>query len=688
MVDYTNDREYFAAVPIDEIGDRLSGRVSEYYSYLTSSALVDLWRRSFYSYYGLVEDTALSGFGIFAIGRIRASGSEGEVASIKVNHFRNLMTHLLVLTTQQRPSLKTRAMDSDSESLSQAYLGDGLVDYYMREGSLEKYIRDAVETCLIFGEAYVRIDWDAKAGNEYAVNQETGQVEHDGDVFFKTYTPFDVIRDTTETTNDVSWHICHDVKNRYDLAVKYPQVSEQILNISTDITSGKRYVDPTKIIPAAGVGTKHTELIDVYEFIHKQTPSMPDGRFTVFLQDGTVLFDGPLAFKTPPIYRICAANLLGSPFGYTVAFDLLGIQQMIDKLYSVICSNQLAAGMQNFWSPPGNQVEKYQMAGGLNLIESVVKPEVLELLSTPQEVFAFIQRLETIMETLSGVSAVNRGETPENLKSGTSLAFVASQAITFMSGMQNSYNQLQEGLGTCLLHTLRDFVTTEKQAVIAGKFNRPIQKKYTGKGLNNIDRVVVEQTSALSKTHAGKMEIANNLLNTGLIRNAREYITVVATGNIETLYESEMSEILLVKAENEDLRDHKMPIALIIDDHKLHVLEHRAILANPEARKDAQLIAMVLEHIQEHIALNMQVQQSNPALLAMMGEQPLPMPMQPMPAPGPQAQGAPGGPQVMNPGSPMEQKTDQVKPPRMPNLPPNADENSKAAYSQLQGVPQ
>ena len=41
-----NDKIYFAAAPIDEIGDRLAGKVSDYYQYLTSSALVDLWRRS------------------------------------------------------------------------------------------------------------------------------------------------------------------------------------------------------------------------------------------------------------------------------------------------------------------------------------------------------------------------------------------------------------------------------------------------------------------------------------------------------------------------------------------------------------------------------------------------------------------------------------------------------------------
>lgn len=694
MRDYTNDNKtYFASEPIDRIGDCLAGKVSDYYSYLTSSALVDLWRRGFYSYYGLQEDTALSGFGIFAIGKIRQTGQNGEVASIKVNHLRNLVTHLLVLTTQQRPQLKCRAINSDSESLSQAYLGDGIIDYYMREKRIEKYIRDAVETALIFGEGFVRIDWDANQGKESMVNQETGQTMYEGDVVCKTYHPFDVVRDVTNTSNDCTWYICHDCVNRFDLAVKYQHAQEQILNISTDITSGKRYVDPTKIIPAAGVGTKHTELIDVYEFIHKPTPAVPNGRFTVFLQDGTVLFDGPLAFKEAPIYRISAADLIGSPFGYTITFDMLGIQSMIDKLYSTVCSNQLASGIQNYWQPPGNQLTPIQVAGGLNLIESVIKPEVLELLSTPKEVFAFIERLEKILEILSGVSAVNRGEVPETLRSGTSLAFVASQAITFSSALQNSYNQLQENIGTGLIHILQDFVNIEKQAVIAGKFNRPIMRKYTGKGLSNIDRVVVETTSAVSKTQAGKIQIAQDLLQSGLIRNAREYITVVETGIVEPLYESEMSEIILMKAENEDLRDYKKPIMLASDDHKTHYLEHRAILANPDARRDPRLVAIVTEHMTEHFNMAMSLQANNPGVLAWLGESPLPTPMMPTPpgsAPGqpPINGGSPNMAQMQNPKTPMQQKSEEVRPASLPGLPPNSDENTGDSYGQLTNLMQ
>lgn len=670
-----DDRTYFAAAPTEEIGNRLAGKVSDYYQYLTSSALVDLWRRSYYSYYGLMEDTATSGYGIFAIGRIRASGQEGEVASIKVNHYRNLLTHLLVLTTNEKQALKSRATNSDSDSLASAYLGDGLVDYYFREKHIDTLNKDAVETSLIFGEAYQRYDYDSSVGDDVMPDPNTGAVIKQGDVTCKVYTPFDVIRDVTATTNDLDWHIMHDCANRFDLAAKYQVASEEILNISTDITSGKRYVDPTKIIPAAGVGTKHTDLIDVYEFIHKKTAAVPNGRYVVFLEDGTVLFDGPMPFAKYPVIRMAGANIKGTPFGYTVGFDLLGIQAMIDKLYSVVCSNQLASGMQNFWQPPGNGCTRIQMAGGLNLIESVIKPENMELLSTPAEIFSFIDKLEKLMEMLTGISAVNRGDTPENLKSGTALAYVASQAITFTSGLQQSYiNLLQDG-ATCLLYILRDFLPTTKKAVIAGSFNRPLLKNFEGKDLAGIDKVVVEATSALSKTQAGKIQIAQDLLSSGLIRNTREYISVITTGQIDTLWESEMSEILLVKAENEDMRDGQVVTALACDDHKLHWLEHRTLLSNPDARKDPQLISIVTQHMVEHQTMAMQLQMMNPQLLAWMGETPMPMPMQP-----------PQIAQTMQQGNPVEKQAEGVNAPRKPNMPQNADQETRAAYEQQQAT--
>ena len=131
----TNDRGaisqdfYFAGPDVpyydDGIGDVLQAKVNDYYSFLTSSSLIQLWRRSYYAYYGLLVTGAGSGFGMFAIGTIIPLGLEGEVAKIKVNQYANLVDHQHVLVTQDRPALETRAVNSDSKSLAATYWPTG-----------------------------------------------------------------------------------------------------------------------------------------------------------------------------------------------------------------------------------------------------------------------------------------------------------------------------------------------------------------------------------------------------------------------------------------------------------------------------------------------------------------------------------------------------------------------------------
>ena len=670
---FNNSLEYFAAASSEEIGSALQAKIDIYYAYLTGAALVDLWRKSFYAYYGMIPQSAMTGFGMFAIGTIVAGGSEGELAKVKINHLRNLITHQLTMTTGNRPALECRARNSDSKSLAQATLGDGIVDYYMREKSLEQHLKDAVELALVFGEGFVRLDWNENGGSAYAVGPDGGQ-QQQGDVYYRTYNPFDIIRDTTRVNAiDQDWFITHDVSNRFDEAAKYPHVEDELLNVSTDITSARRFIDPTKVIPSAGIGTRETDLIDVYTFMHKPTRALPAGRLTKIAQGGLVLFDGPFPFRAMPLHRISGADIIGSTFGWTLTFDILGIQELIDKLYSVVATNQLASGIQNFWQPPGNQLSKTQIAGGLNLLESVVKPEVLELCQTPAEIFNFITKLESVCETLSGVSAVNRGATPDNLKSGSALAFVAAQTVAFNSGLQGSYARLLENVGSSLVDILKDYAKIPQVAVIAGEFNRPLLKEFVGSDLEPISRVVVDAVSPMSKTTAGKIQIAQDLLGSGLIRNAREYLTVVNTGTLDPLTEGEMSEIILARAENEDLRSGKQVKALFFDDHKFHFLEHRAILGSG-ARDDPMLVQNVGSHIQEHLSMYGQLQANNPMVLAMMGEPPMPQPQ------------PPGGPvqKQLNATPQAQQQAAEIKKPRMPTMPQGADQASSEAYQQMQ----
>lgn len=681
--------DYFAACSTEEIAKELQAKVDEYYSYINSANLTELWRRSYRAYYGMRQNVGASGWGVFDVGGLIGSGAQDEIVRIKVNHFANLITHQLSLSTGQRPALECRAINSDAESLVSAQLGDGILEYFLRERKIERNYFLAIETCLVLGEGYVVLGWDATAGKEYG-SGPNGSVLYDGDLKATNFTPFQVIKDVTKNSDDEqSWYITHSKRNKYDLMAKYPHLADKIDQATPDETtaSNRTFADPSKIIAATSFGTAQSDDIPYMEFYHKPTDSLKEGRYTIFVNGDVLLFDGPLPFREVPVYRVTPKNIIGTPFGWTVAFDILALQELVDKLYSVVSTNIMGSGVANFWCPPNNGVSVSQLGGGRNLIESMVKPEVLELLQTPAEVYNYINKVEQVMETLAGVSSINRGDMPSSDMSGSAMAFMASQAITFASGLQSSANQLLESIGTGAINILKDFAATPRMAIIAGKQNRPQMKTYMGKDLEPINNVVCEATSAVSKTTAGKISIADNLLKAGMIPTPQEYLTLMETGQWEPLTRGPIMENFLIQQENEWLLMGRPVQALRIDGHAQHIEEHKSLLSSPGSRMDGKLVQAVLAHITEHEQQQQFMQNNDPAYLAANKFAPLPFP-QLLPPPQPQQvkqlDAAPAGiAGTINPQNLTAQKAAEIREPNMPNLPKGSDPQTQWSFAQL-----
>jgi hypothetical protein len=349
---------YWAACASEEIAQELQAKVDEYHAYIVSSNLAELWRKSYRAYYGMRQSTGTSGWGVFEAGQIIASGDQGEIARVKVNHYANLITHQLVMTTGQRPALECRAINSDADSLIAASLGDGIVEYFMRERKLERNYFLAVETALVMGEAYVVLGWDPTAGKQYGEGPN-GSIQYDGDLVAKNFTSFQVVKDINKNSDDEqTWYVTHSKRNKYDLMAKYPQFAAKIESAGTDqeTQANRSYADPSQIIKATNTGAKESDDVPYFEFYHKVTDSMPNGRYTIFVNGDICLFDGPLPFRDVPVYRVAPRNIIGTPFGWTVAFDVLALQELLDKLYTVVSTNIMSTGINNFWSPPNNGV--------------------------------------------------------------------------------------------------------------------------------------------------------------------------------------------------------------------------------------------------------------------------------------------------------------------------------------------
>ena len=339
-------------------------------------------------------------------------------------------------------------------------------------------------------------------------------------------------------------------------------------------------------------------------------------------------------------------------------FDIFPIQEGINALHGTIMTNQNAFGVQNIFVPRGADIVFSNLEGALNVIEANQKPEPLNLTQTPAEVFKYLDTLVQSAETISGVNSVARGNPEASLKSGTALALVQSQALQFISGLQQNYVQLIEDVGTAVIHILKDFANTPKMITLIGKNNRPLLKEFTGEKISEINRVVVDMGNPLARTIAGRVQMAEQMMQMKIIKNPQQYFQVINTGRIEAMFEGEVDDLMLIKKENEELMEGKNPLVSPMDKHSVHIDEHSAVIADPDLRNDPALVKIVMDHIQAHMDA---LRNTDPALLQIRGEQALP-PLQQNNNNPPGGQPTGGPPQPMG-NAPQTNVTPMMQPP-------------------------
>lgn len=678
--------QYFANKSTEECVSILEDKIKDWEDSISDSGLLSKIHKSWRFFHGNFND---SGDLNAASHEILSTGDQGELLYFPVNHFRNIGEHIINLTTANRPSMQAQAVNNDSKSVSQAYLANGLLDYYLREKNLEKTLKKAVDYAVVLGEGWVKMEWNATAGDVVGYNEDTKTYVHNGDIEYKAVHPMDVIRDVyRDDSESHDWLIVKSYKSKADLMAKYPEFADKLEKVETREVEQKTRLTVGK--------SNKSDQIAVYEFFHNRTDSTQDGRYILFVNSEIAFIDLPLPYRFLPVFDMRYADVMGTPFGYTVLFDLMPIQEAINMLNSTIITNQNAFGVQNILIPKGADINLTQLHGGLNIIEyqqGLNKPEPLNLTQTPAEVFNMLNKLEATMETISGVNSVARGNPEANLRSGNALALIQAQAIQFISGLQHSYIKLMEKVGTSTIKMLQEFAETPRVAAIVGSGKKAWLKEFKADDLQSIDRVFVETTNPISKTTGGKVEMANNLLQYGAITSIEDYFTVMNTGNLEGAMESQQNEQILIRAENEQLMEGVNPPVMATDDHMVHIKKHKAVFNDPSLRANPDLIQAATAHIQEHIEA---LKQTDPNLLMALGQQPLPPDQAPV---GPEGAPPPPGPQGAAPemptGSgdltaPPPQGLDQLSELSLPNMPapagnPNLPITATEGFNQLIG---
>lgn len=631
----SNNQEYFAAADSDEIAGILMEKIESWVKDMQSSVQYKRMAKSYHMYYGLSE------LGGAATSSILQAGPRGEYSMMMNNHYRNNILHVLNLTTSERPATECRAANTDPRSVEQCNLGNSLLDWYMREKKVERYLREATEYGLFLSEGFVSAEWEPTLGEMRAVDPTTGNPIYEGDISICKYTPMDVIRDLTRNDTEMPWCIVIRWKNKFNLAAKYQ--NDAIKNV--DSPWMMRYREQ---FFNSSFNSK-SDLIPEFTFFHERCEALPQGRVVKLVSSDIMYLDAPLPTSKIPVFRVSSSNQAETPWGYCSAFDAMAQQDGLNLLDSIVMTNQKTYGVGCVVGPEGGNIQFEQIAEGLNYLQVNEKNGQLRALNftnTPPEIFNFRNTLKSDMEVIFGLNSVVKGHPDANIKAGNFAALIASQALQFNSGIEASYAQLCEDVAGMIIELLQKFATTERVAKIVGENKDYMLRSFSNQDLSEIRTVTVDVSTYLSKTSAGRLQMAQDLMAMGAVKRPDQYITVLETGKYDPVIENEETELNNIRRENQMMRQGQKPSMLMTDDHSKHILEHAAVLSDPDARATPSIVQAVTQHISDHYQ---QWKMMDPGLQMALGRQPLSMPMMPAPAGNPQAGPAKVGTPNINP---------------------------------------
>lgn len=595
--------QYFANLPTKECAFAVLERVEEYYNEMRRTGRLALYRNSYTNYY----------MGWIYRGSIWRAGEQGELTRSFWNHERNLLRHLKQQTTQNKITYKTQVKNSNSRSANVVEFGNGLADYYTEtpDYALNEKGKQGVEDTLVFGDSAIVGLWNRFKGEPQAIDPMTGQTLYDGDMDYFNITPMDHIINTTHQSREqIQWRVVRRWVNKYDLAAMYPQLASTIEEYSDTESS---YA--TKLVSLI----RHdNETIPIFYFFHDKTPAVPQGRLLVMADPECIFEDGPLdygegqrGYDHVPVYDNVVETMQGSPFGYSVAFDLIPLQQSLNELVSAVTTNNINFAIQCVMAMKGSNLQWQELATGMSFIEydpkvgPQGKPEPLNLLASKPETYDFIEIIIQNMEMLAGVDAVMRSnaEAAQKINSGQHSALLTVQSVLFNAGLQKAHARQMECLMTGTIKTIKKNMSGKKIVRIVGQTSEPYLKEFTSSDMQDIDSVSVELVNPMIQTPAGKMNMAESLMNTGLIKDAQQYIGVYTEGDLPQLYRRQETQLKLIKQENEAILQGQTPEVAITDNHVSHILEHTQVFDNIDARlnPNAPHVVAGMAHIQKHL---------------------------------------------------------------------------------------
>ena len=567
------------------------------------------------------------------------TGNQGELVEMLVPMARSLTRQLVSIVTKQKLAFSVMAENDEQGVIQTVRLGNALVKQIIREQHLDVVYENMFEHSLLAGMGFLYTQWRTDKG-EYYTTDENGLEHFKGDLEISAPAIWDVKFDSSiPNPDDWNWAEVRKIHNRWDLIAQFPDLEDELKKAVCVKDAQGRFSAMGEISPS------DNDNIYVYAAYHKKTPSMPDGRMTVYVNDKCILTDGPNYYGDIPLYTCRAEPIPGCSYGYPYFSSLVPLQEMYDNSMSALATNNSTFGVQNVMVARGSNVSPTQIMG-MNFLQYTPmegghgKPEPLNLTQSAPEAYKFIDLLKASLLDMSMINSALRGDPPTGVTSG---AAIATLTTTALESVASSSKAARDTLRRCMLGAIecyKRFASVERE-LTDGMGDTAYSKTFQGSDLDGIRGIDIVELNPLMQTQLGREQLADKLMSTGAIKNVKGYFSILEGAPVSVLYENELSQEDLVNRENEALLTGEQVMVVNVDDHPYHIMQHSMLLNDPNVRMNAPRIQEIMNHILEH---DKQARMIDPIFAAMVQTGKMPEQQMMAPPPGMPTGAAPSAP--------------------------------------------
>ncbi|MEE8375509.1 MAG: hypothetical protein V3S26_04230 [Acidimicrobiia bacterium] len=523
---------------------------------------------------------------------------------------------MIAKLTQREMPFEVNPDAADDATVKGARLAENVLSSTARDHDWEILREMNSWSVLKGGTAAMSISWDADAGHTSAYAADSGEELKGGDTVEKAHSlPQFVVEPGVKDGEKARYWIDVDALPPEMVQAQYGLEEPPSADITAGASPLMRELISTSTVAQSTGGGRQPDLTLVLTYWERPNTLAPEGRWSVVV--GNEIVQGhdpdngkeahwPFPWTDRLNLVIMRETMMEEEWtGRTIMTAARPIQVMLNAAWSSIIEHMKLAGNARLVVPQSSVdilEDITDLPGDIIIIpDGAQQPNYVQPAQLPGWIIDLPLNLAVQLDDEMGVHDISRGNAPANLESGFALSILAEQDSTPVGRISKEIARAFSRLATMALMLFEQNVIETREATVMEQGQIPMRTRWTGKDLHGQVHAIVPLESIIPKSKVEARQLANDMVEMGMITTMAEFLSVAEITNSGDILEKMDPDLYKAELENSDMAAGRIVVSASFDNHEIHMKSHnnfrktrRYMMMTAEEKMDVDL------HIQGH----------------------------------------------------------------------------------------